>query len=113
MTPPDRKNFSPQQVTPSDLKLKRAEQKLFVTWQDGRQSVYSAVRLRKNCPCATCRTERQKHSAQLLPVLKQAPDGNLQMTSVELVGRYAIQLHWSDGHNTGIYDFRYLRSLDG
>ena len=29
----------------------------------------------------------------------------------KLVGNYAIQFTWSDGHNTGIFDFRFLRSL--
>jgi DUF971 family protein len=113
MSTPRRGGFSPDQMTPTDLKLKRAEQKLFVTWRDGRQSVYTAVKLRKNCPCATCRTERQQQSTELLPVLKQAPARDLRIDSIELVGRYAIQLRWSDGHSTGIYDFEYLRALDG
>jgi DUF971 family protein len=30
----------------------------------------------------------------------------------ELVGNYAIRFRWSDGHDTGIFDFRFLRSLD-
>jgi ATP-binding protein involved in chromosome partitioning len=28
------------------------------------------------------------------------------------VGRYGIQISWTDGHDTGIYTFEYLRSLD-
>jgi DUF971 family protein len=27
------------------------------------------------------------------------------------VGNYALQLTWGDGHATGIYSFRYLRTL--
>ena len=27
------------------------------------------------------------------------------------VGRYAIQIEWSDGHGSGIYPFRRLREL--
>jgi DUF971 family protein len=30
---------------------------------------------------------------------------------VEKVGRYAIQIRWSDGHESGIYPFRRLRDL--
>jgi DUF971 family protein len=30
---------------------------------------------------------------------------------IEPVGRYAIQIDWSDGHSTGIYPFRRLREL--
>ena len=29
----------------------------------------------------------------------------------EIVGGYALQLYWADGHNTGIYSFEYLRGL--
>ena len=31
--------------------------------------------------------------------------------SVSIVGRYALNFRWSDGHETGIYSFRYLREL--
>ncbi len=109
----DKSTSDPQAAfVPSDLKLKRAEQELRVRWKDGRESVYPASRLRKNCPCATCRTEREKQSTELLPVLRQAPSGDLRMTGAKLVGAYAVLLYWSDGHDTGIFDFKFLRSLD-
>jgi DUF971 family protein len=31
---------------------------------------------------------------------------------MELVGNYALQLWWDDGHNTGIYTWDYLRRMD-
>ncbi|TDJ16141.1 MAG: DUF971 domain-containing protein, partial [Deltaproteobacteria bacterium] len=31
---------------------------------------------------------------------------------IESVGRYAIQIAWSDGHESGIYPFVRLRELD-
>lgn len=102
--------YASNQVTPADLKLKRAEQELRIRWQDGCTSVYSAAVLRKNCPCATCRTERQKQTPTALPILKQSP-AELKLTSAQLVGHYAIQLFWSDGHDTGIFDFKYLRAM--
>jgi ATP-binding protein involved in chromosome partitioning len=33
--------------------------------------------------------------------------------AIHYVGRYALEFQWSDGHNTGIYTFEYLRRLDG
>jgi len=30
----------------------------------------------------------------------------------ELVGNYAMKIEWSDGHDSGIYSFQYLRELD-
>jgi len=29
---------------------------------------------------------------------------------MELTGNYALKINWSDGHNTGIYNFRDLRA---
>jgi DUF971 family protein len=29
------------------------------------------------------------------------------------VGRYAMAIHWSDGHKTGIYSFDYLKKIAG
>ncbi len=106
-----RQGAAAETVTPESLAIKRAEQELRVTWKDGRQSVYPAYRLRKTCPCATCRTERERDTGTLLPILKTSPD-EIKLAGAKLVGSYAIQLFWSDGHDAGIYDFKYLRSLD-
>jgi DUF971 family protein len=36
---------------------------------------------------------------------------SFQLLSFDLVGGYALQPRWADGHNTGIYSFTYLRRL--
>ena len=36
---------------------------------------------------------------------------NVYPVKIDLVGRYAISIQWSDGHNTGIYAFDRLRKL--
>ena len=36
---------------------------------------------------------------------------NVLLTALEPVGNYAVQPHFSDGHNTGIYSWDYLYSL--
>ena len=100
--------------TPVRLDLKRDE-KLEVQWQDGRTSVYPLAYLRAKCPCATCRTERQreeKATRPLLRVLKGDQSRPLKVVDVERVGNYAIRLEWSDNHSTGIYSFEYLREID-
>ncbi|MET0650727.1 MAG: DUF971 domain-containing protein, partial [Pyrinomonadaceae bacterium] len=35
----------------------------------------------------------------------------LKIGDVGIVGRYALNFRWSDGHDTGIYSFRYLREI--
>ena len=37
------------------------------------------------------------------------PD-SVRARSIKLVGQYAIQIDWSDGHSTGLYNFRDLRA---
>jgi DUF971 family protein len=106
-------SLSPEQYRPVDLDLALPQQELRITWADGVSSVFPLAFLRRNCPCATCRTEREKQTTSLFPILSesQAKAGGATTTGAHLVGNYAIQLEWSDGHSTGIYDFKLLRSL--
>ena len=100
-----------QAVVPSDIKLRRADQQLVVAWPDGQICTYTATTLRRNCPCATCRGERKDRSENPLHIMANAQGGDPTMTGAELKGNYAIKLIWSDGHDTGIFDYRYLRTL--
>lgn len=97
-------------ATPKDLKVQIKEQRLRIDWADGTTSEYSLDELRKQCPCASCRTEREQQDANPLKILKFDPSG-VRVVAAELVGNYAIKFTWSDGHDTGIFDFRFLRSL--
>jgi len=38
---------------------------------------------------------------------------DIKPLALNLVGRYAINIAWSDGHNTGLYGFEYLRKHGG
>lgn len=41
----------------------------------------------------------------------QAGKKDVDVAKIEPVGNYAIQIHFSDGHNTGIYSWDYLHEL--
>jgi DUF971 family protein len=41
----------------------------------------------------------------------EAVSDELTIADISIVGRYALNFRWSDGHETGIYSFRYLREL--
>ena len=78
-----------------------------VKWQDGHESVYPAKYLRLNCPCAGCVDEvtgKRRLTAAGVPE-------DVKPLGIQLVGRYAISIQWSDRHRTGIYAFDYLRKL--
>ncbi len=85
-----------------------------IDWQDAHHSEYSLEYLRDECPCATCTgahgTEPQK-SSYAAPSPFQMFQPKLKMNSVEPVGHYAVRIHWSDGHSTGIYSFEHLRKI--
>jgi ATP-binding protein involved in chromosome partitioning len=75
-------------------------------WADGHETVYPARHLRLACRCAMCVEETSGR-----PLLDPATIAEtVQAKSIELMGQYAIQIQWSDGHSTGIFNFRDLRA---
>jgi DUF971 family protein len=38
---------------------------------------------------------------------------DLAFSQISIVGRYALNFHFSDGHETGIFSYRFLRDLNG
>jgi DUF971 family protein len=85
-------------------------QELYIQWDDGHESVISLLSLRDSCPCAGCQGETvllKTYKPQQQPQLP----GRYNLTGIEQIGHYAIQISWGDGHSTGIYTWEYLRSL--
>jgi len=85
-----------------------------IDWKDGHSSDYSLTYLRDKCPCAGCTgahgtPPRQPEAPQTSPFQMYKPV--LKMLDVEPVGNYAIRIHWSDGHSTGIYSWEHLRHI--
>ncbi|HYP53062.1 MAG TPA: DUF971 domain-containing protein [Pyrinomonadaceae bacterium] len=93
-------------VEPREI-MQEGEAALRVTWADGRACLYEAPALRRVCPCAQCVNE-WTGERMLRP---ETIGDDLTIADIQLVGRYALNFRWSDGHETGIYSFRYLREL--
>ena len=99
-------------LVPTKIKLDAGNNTLAIEWSDGHSGAYGYEYLRDRCPCATCTgaeggTPRGKTASGALPMFKPAA----RPLRAELVGRYALQIFWSDGHSTGIYTFPYLREM--
>ena len=88
---------------PTNLKAPHGASSLEITWADDHRSRLPHELLRGYCPCAGC----QGHSG----TIRFVPGGNLHLANIEQVGNYALSFAWGDGHNSGIYTFRYLRAL--
>jgi len=88
---------------PIELRAPRGARVMEIDWADGHLGVYPHDLLRGFCPCASC----QGHQGPI----RYVEGSNLELTDIQQVGNYALRLVWADGHQTGIYSYRYLRSL--
>jgi DUF971 family protein len=97
---------------PVDLKLVDPS-RLRIAWSDGEVREYAVRELRDQCPCASCRERRTAPPAPptVLPVLSAGETRPLRITAMHPTGRYAYSIHFSDGHDTGIYTLELLREL--
>ena len=95
---------------PQDITVDRAAGTATIIWADRHVSTYSLTWLRANCPCATCREEQwtaAMNTDELTLTASAPPSAGIE--GAELVGGYAIQFAWKDGHDSGIYTFAALR----
>jgi DUF971 family protein len=91
--------------TPIELRLKRAERRLDVTFDDGSRFSLPAEFLRVESPSA----EVQGHS----PDEKRLVSGKrgVGIVRLEPVGQYAVCVVFDDGHDTGLFSWDYLHHL--
>lgn len=93
-------------IEPSQI-TEESDSEISIIWSDGKQTFYQAAQLRKACPCASCINEWT--GEKILDDKKIADD--LTFSNIGIVGRYALNFNFSDGHDTGIYTFQLLRNL--
>ncbi len=87
--------------------VEESDNEVSIKWSDDSQTAYRAAALRRSCPCASCVNE---WTGQKILMDDQVDDG-LTFSHISIVGRYALSFHFSDGHDTGIFSFDYLRKL--
>ena len=95
-------SYNPTVIRQSDPK------RVDVTWDDGHATSFSAAELRRLCPCAQCVNEMT--GVRMLEP-SSVPD-DLTQANVTLIGNYALGMRFSNGHQTGIFTFRFLREND-
>ena len=76
---------------------------LQIKYENGINLIIPSTFLRKFSPSA-----ENKNNLNLENLKKF---NGISISKLEAVGNYAIRVHFSDGHNTGIYSWEYLFSL--
>ena len=93
-------------TTPVEIRQSSPTQ-LSIRWAGGVESLYAVRELRLACACALCVDEwtgENKLDAGEIPA-------DVRPVRINSVGRSAIGIDWTDGHETGIYAFDTLRAL--
>ena len=83
---------------------------LALAWEDGKENYLSFEGLRRACPCAACCGEADALGRVIRPNVHYK-DNSFDLVRYEMIGGYAVQLFWADGHSTGLYPFQILRDL--
>ncbi len=91
--------------SPTEIKLHQKSRVLEIAFADGKRFTLPFEFLRVYSPSAEVRGHGP--GQEVLQVGKQDVD----ITAVEPVGSYAVQLVFSDGHDSGLYSWDYLYDL--
>jgi ATP-binding protein involved in chromosome partitioning len=104
----DAKSVVPLAVEPIPASIAGGSHKLAIYWSDGQKYTYDAKLLRFMCPCAVCVDEFSGERK----IKTDSVANDVALEKALPVGRYGVNLVWSDKHSTGIYTYKYLRELD-
>ncbi len=88
-------------AAPTDIKLKRSEAILEVCWSPEGVRLYRIHAIRCACGCAGCVDEMT--GAKILDPAAVPED--IGISQMKLIGHYAVQFTFTDGHDTGIYSW--------
>jgi len=91
--------------TPTDIRLQTRSRQVVIAFDDGSQFELSFEYLRVNSPSA----EVKGHGPGQETL--QTGKENVQVMAIEPVGHYAVRLIFDDGHDTGLYTWKYLYEL--
>ena len=87
---------------PTNLNVRMQSRVVEVSFEDGKAFSLPFELMRVYSPSAEVRGHGPGQETL------QTGKRNVTLTALEPVGNYAVQPHFSDGHNTGIYSWDYL-----
>ena len=83
---------------------------LAILWDDGQEQYIPVEKLRAWSPSAETTGERDLLGRRIGGTDQKSYPG-VTLRGWRVVGGYAVQFDFSDGHNTGLYAFDYLKRL--
>ena len=92
-------------ATPVEIRLRKTSCLIAVKFDDGTSFDLPFEYLRVFSPSA----EVQGHGPG--QGVLQTGKENVQVTSIDPIGQYAVRLVFDDGHDTGLYTWKYLYEL--
>lgn len=84
---------------------------LAIVWSNGEESYFNLEAMRRACPCAVCSGEPDV-TGQVVKPRVTYNDKSFFIRKLDIVGGYALQPTWLDGHSTGLYSWQYLQRLE-
>ena len=89
----------------TEIRLRRASRVLEVTFTDGSRFELPFEYLRVHSPSAEVKGHGPGQEVRVLGKEKVA------IAAIEPLGQYAVKLVFDDGHDTGLYTWKYLHEL--
>ena len=87
--------------------VEESDSEISIVWSDEAETKYNALELRRACPCASCIDEWTGEKR----LKDDSVPADISFSHISIVGRYALNFHFSDDHETGIFSFKFLRNL--
>lgn len=85
--------------------IEESDREISIVWDDNTETRYRAADLRRACPCAGCINEWTGEKVLVDATISD----DMTFKGISVVGRYALNFHFSDGHDSGIFSFAFLK----
>lgn len=100
------------ETRPKSVTVHKGDKLFEIIWRDDHISKFPLHGLRKACPCVVCKGGHAEMGKPVDPsVFFEKPERLINIQHIDQIGNYAIQITWSDGHNSGIYKWETLREM--
>lgn len=89
------------------IKIKIENSEMILNWDNDSISKIRLTDLRRECPCAYCTKERENDHGKF----EVYTTDQITIKEINPVGTYALNIVWNDNHNTGFYEYSYLKKI--